>query len=349
MGKLKKTTGDKIEQNDFLGVKSKTIIKPSSTSKKSLKEKIRSRIGFIDKKSALKLEKNAAPKKKTPKKLRKGNKVKPTNTSIISSALEEKYKLKADTVISGCNGVLKLLNAHLSETKKQLFDDEQPIFLQITCIKIPVCPERILRIPLKHSLLTESSEICLIVPDVRGIPIKEYERVIEHYEQHLRSKNVTNIKTVIPYHQLKAEYGQFELKRRLVELYDVFLVDGKISGYVVHQLGKIFYNKRKIPTPIKLQVPKLKESIDKALLKMPLSLHGNGDTFNVQVGHSKMEVEKVAENIFAAVEELDKQFPGGWDNVRGLYVKSSKTESVPIYLTLSKFICFKNYFSPLIL
>lgn len=142
----------------------------------------------------------------------------------------------------------------------------------------------------------------------------------------------------MPFHQLKYEYGQFELKRRLVELYDVFLVDGKISGLVVHQLGKIFYNKKKVPVPIKLHVPNLKESIDKALHKTPLILHAKGDTYIVQVGHSKMKPKNIVENVFAVIEGLEKDFPGGWDNIRALYLKGAVTESIPIYFTLSKLL-----------
>lgn len=341
MGKLKKKLiiNAKVEdETGSLHAKSKHIQKLSRP-KQSLKEKIHSRIALINKKTVVgNLKKQSTMKRslerESPSKLRMKRKV---EYPLVSATLEEKYHIQVDTVISAFNGVVKLLDLHLKKTN-ELFDDEQPVFLQITCIKIPVCPERILRIPLKHSLLTDSSDICLIVPDVRGIPIKEYERVVEHYEQNLHSKNVKNIKTIMPYHQLKYEYGQFELKRRLVELYDVFLVDGKISGYVVHQLGKIFYDKRKLPVPIRLQVPNLKESIDKALHKTALPLHGKGDTYVVQVGHSKMDVVKIVENVYAVIESLEKEFPGGWENIRALYLKGTKTESVPIYFTLSKLL-----------
>ena len=53
--------------------------------------------------------------------------------------------------------------------------------------------------------------------------------------------------------QVKTEYDQYELKRKLVGSYDYFLVDGKIAGHLSHLLGKEFYKKRKLPTSIRFK------------------------------------------------------------------------------------------------
>lgn len=334
MGKLKKQLSPKSSKKADI-TKEKGIKKPSLLGKKTLKEKIQKRIGtgLIKNKPAKKVkEENVEPskahiKKKTPKKTAKTN-----NYSL----LETKYKVQANTVESAFQSVIKLIKLD-NEKKNMLFEDEQPIFLQICAMKVPKCPKRILRIPLKHSLYGESSEVCLIVPDLKDIRNKETERVAEHYEEILKSKGVENIKKIMPYYELRTEYGGFELKRRLVDLYDVFLVDGKISGYVVHKLGKIFYGKRKVPIPIKIESSKLKESIETALKKTHLLLHSNSDSYIVQIGHSNMKNDEIIDNVFALVEGLEKEFPGGWENIRNLHLKGPRTQSLPVYITLSKF------------
>lgn len=198
-------------------------------------------------------------------------------------------------------------------------------------------PSRTLRIPLKHSLLKDTSEICLITDDARGFR-KEFEKSIEHYEEFLKEKNVTNIKTIMPFYQLKTEYGEFELKRKLVELYDAFLVDAKVSGYVVKKLGKIFMEKRKLPVPIRLTANNLKENIDFALRKTSTNLHPNSDNFVMQIGHSEMTEEQIYDNFQEVCEHLAKQFPGGWENIRGLNLKTPKSLAIPVYYTMSKFL-----------
>lgn len=67
-----------------------------------------------------------------------------------------------------------------------------------------------------------------------------------------------------------------------------------------------------------------------------MHIHSKGDNFIVQVGHTKMEQDRIVENIFAAVDKLQTEFPGGLDNMRALHVKTPTTTSVPIYYTLSK-------------
>ncbi|KAF2898166.1 hypothetical protein ILUMI_08007 [Ignelater luminosus] len=220
-----------------------------------------------------------------------------------------------------------------SESKTELLDDDQPIFLQITAIKIPNTPNRQIRLLLKHSLLSEESEICLIVQDI-GNP-KDHDETIEHYQRHLIDHNITRIKTIIPYHQFKSEYGnQYELKRKLLGLYDYFLVDGRISGYVTQSLGKIFLEKRKSPTSIKMDASNLKDHVEKALKKTIMKMHSKGDSYLVQVGHSKMREEDVFENICEVIDELSDVFPGSLDNIRQLGLKTVKGLTVPIYLTL---------------
>lgn len=252
------------------------------------------------------------------------------------SELEDKYQIKGDCIKSAFKAVKQLLEDEANKHSRLFQEEQQPIFLQITCVKIPKCPDRIARLPLQHSLYSDSSEICFIASDVKQIPLKETEQVSEYYENFLASKNIKNIKTVLPLYQLKTEYSEFELKRRLVELYDVFLVDGRISGKVAHILGKIFYKKRKLPIPIKLDSKDLRKTIENALLKTPIHLHAKGDTNILQIGHTNMDEDQKVANFWSVVQSLEKEFPGGWENVRSLHLKGATTIAIPVYLTLSK-------------
>ena len=50
---------------------------------------------------------------------------------------------------------------------------------------------------------------------------------------------------VMPLRQVKVEYDQYELRRRLVNQFDFFLSDGRIAGHILHLLGREVYRKRK--------------------------------------------------------------------------------------------------------
>lgn len=257
-----------------------------------------------------------------------------TEIAVEPKSLKHPF-VKDSDVKSAVDITLKLVEK-VEEQHKTLFEDGKQIFLQFASVKIPKCPLRRVFLPLKHHIHTESPDICLIVPDPLNIRKKDNDQVDEYYEEFLQSRNVTNIKTVMPLYRLKTEYDTFELKRRLVELYDVFLVDGKISGYTKKILGKIFMQKRKLPTCIKLESSNLNNVIDGALKKTSFKLHCAGDSYVVQVGHTKMKVEEIVDNVFEVLKGLEKEFPGGFANIKCLHLKAENTTAVPIYVTLSK-------------
>lgn len=261
--------------------------------------------------------------------------------SPIKATLKSKYNIKRDCLKKAIAGVVKFTSEN-PKLKKQLFENDQfPLYLQINVIKVAKRPSRIIRLPLTHSLLTADSEICLIVPDVKGIKNKEHEKHLEHYENVLRQKNVTNIKKVMTFHEFRTEYETFELKSKLVELYDLFLTDGRIGGKVVKNCGKIFYKKRKVPTSVKLQSTNLKHHIEETLKKTSLYWHSKGDSFMVQFGNSKMTMDQLVQNVYCLLEGLSKELPGGFANIRSLNVTTFRGLNVPIYVSLSKYYTYK--------
>lgn len=247
-------------------------------------------------------------------------------------------KVKSDDIKNAINGVIKFVTEN-PRLQNKLFNEEIPLFLQINSFKIPKTKgpvKQLFRIPLTNSTLPSHADICLIVPDVKGIPNKEHERHVEHYESLLSSKDVKGIKKIMTFHEFRTEYDTFELKNRLADLYDAFLVDGKISGKVVHKCGSIFYKKRKVPISVKLHVAKLKSHIEQSLKKAFFQINLKSDSSSVQIGNSKMTVKHLVENVYSVLQFIEKKFPGKLDNIRSLNVTAHRGSSIPIYVSFSK-------------
>ncbi|GFT87911.1 ribosomal L1 domain-containing protein 1 [Trichonephila clavipes] len=235
--------------------------------------------------------------------------------------------------------VLKKLNEKVqNELKKKpllVETSDSPVFLQVTLKKIP--PKELLqmiKIQLPHSLITDTTEVCLITGDLEKRNRKaESEPVIIHYKDLLRKHGITKITEVIPLRQLRTEYKTFESKRHLAHAYDVFLADKRIACYLPKLLGKEFFKKRKFPVQIDMTNPYLEDEIKKALSQAYLSLTCRGNSYAFEVAHLSMEDIDILENIVASVERLADKLPGKWDNVNGLYIKTEKSKAIPIYIS----------------
>lgn len=262
------------------------------------------------------IEKNAEDKS--------GNDHKEDVSSISVAPKQIKAALKA---------VLKLIQSD-EENHKRLLDAENQIFIQLTVIKVPRAIPRTLRISLPNTRINNLSDVCLIVPNLKRDKPKEVDETIDSYKELLKSKGVENVKEILPLYKLKTEYSQYEMKRRLVELYDTFLVDGRISFTVMKFLGKIFIEKRKQPIPVRLEKPNLKDEFEKSLSKTTMNVHSRGDNFLSIVGNDKMTIEELAENVSAFIENIQNVFPGGSKNIRAFNLKGSNTPAVPIYYSL---------------
>lgn len=93
---------------------------------------------------------------------------------------------------------------------------------------------------MKHSLLIEDDDVILFVKDLhRGV--KDFEETIRHYEDFLKEKGVTGIKTIMPFEQLRQEYSSYEMKIKLSQMYEYYLCDAAISGHISGFLGKVIF------------------------------------------------------------------------------------------------------------
>lgn len=184
-----------------------------------------------------------------------------------------------------------------------------------------------------HSLVAETDEVVLFSTDYVQGHRKDFESTINHHKDLLAEHGCTQIKEIIPITQLKTEYGQFELKRKLSSSYDFFLSDSRISGHIVHILGNAF--KRKVPNAVRMSSKDLKLEVSKALRKTKMHLHSHGDTHTIHVAHTGMTEEEILENVISVCRSLANIYPGGWANIRNIILKTATSLAVPVYITLS--------------
>ncbi|KAK7863245.1 hypothetical protein R5R35_001455 [Gryllus longicercus] len=245
----------------------------------------------------------------------------------------DKSDLCEDKVMESIKALLLLLE----DNKTKLFSDEgKDIYLQITSFKVPLTSPREIRVTLPHSILPETPDVCLFTSDLQKGRRIDHTPTVEHFKELLREKGVTRISEVITLRQLKTEYEQYEMKRALCNSFDVFLSDAKVCGHISHLLGKTFYDRKKLPVPIKLDAKNLKEHVEQALHKSSYRVHNTGSLFVLKVAHNLLTPKQIFENIMAAAKSLKKKFPGGWDNVLQLMIKGAKTIPVPFYLSTKR-------------
>ncbi|XP_054716557.1 ribosomal L1 domain-containing protein 1-like [Uloborus diversus] len=221
--------------------------------------------------------------------------------------------------------------------KKSLLEDEnqQPIFMQVTVKKIPPRKTiKLIKVPLKNSLMKDDTEVCLFAGDLDKKNRKaEVEPDVLHYKNLLKEQNISQITEVITLRQLRTEFKTFEAKRQLMAAYDVFLADSRIAGVLHRFLGKAFYRKRKLPIQINIKTANLKDQVQNALSAtvFPFTSHGNSCTS--EIAHLQMENKQILHNITAAVRVLAQNIPGKWPNILGIYIKTAKSKAIPIYMS----------------
>jgi len=142
--------------------------------------------------------------------------------------------LDRELVGRAVTAILKHAEITRASKKTQLFEEDDMIQLVITLKTIPekqsVKPQRI---AIPHSLHPrESTEVCIFVKD----PQTDIKKLFEE-------KGV-KVSKVVGLAKLKANYKEFEAKRKLCGSYDLFLADARITPMLPKLLGKTFFKKR---------------------------------------------------------------------------------------------------------
>ncbi|XP_053665394.1 ribosomal L1 domain-containing protein CG13096 [Anopheles marshallii] len=232
--------------------------------------------------------------------------------------------------------VYELFRKKGDEKGNKLFGDDLKYNLQIISVKVPRCPSRNCRIILPHPLLRQEDDICLIVKDaIRGREV-DYSLTLHEWEDKLKDLNIGHKVQIIPFQQLKRDYGSYEMKRKLAQRFERFLVDARISGHVFAFLGSQFIKRSKNPTPVKLDnEAKIKEVLAHALQLHTYRQGNKGNSSEIKFAAHWMPVEHAVENGLALLEKLKTAFPGGWLNIQSINITTAteKSQSLPIYVS----------------
>lgn len=153
----------------------------------------------------------------------------------------------------------------------------------------------------------------------------------------LTEVGVTDVKTILPLTKLKQDFGPNNMKLKLLHTYDLFLVESEIAEHVYSLLGKHFIKKRKRPLQVDTTAKAtIKFTIENAKRKVAFKLSAGSNLTCIDVGTHKMENSKIVANIISALEQLKTQYPGGWVNIKKLYLKPLKASKINIPLYYSK-------------
>ncbi|GAU28631.1 hypothetical protein TSUD_55750 [Trifolium subterraneum] len=234
----------------------------------------------------------------------------------------------AETVAKAVDSLLKWRKSKQQTEKPKLFDeDEEFVYLILTLKKIPhnsrVNPHKI---PIPHSLLSSSSEQCLIIDDRANKPARLTK---DEAQKKIQSESIP-ISKVLKLSKLASDYRPFEAKRKLCNSYDLFFADKTIVPLLPRLLGKQFFKKRKLPVQVDLKKMNWKEQIEKACCSALLFLR-TGTCSVLKVAKLSMERDEIVENVVAAMEGVVEVFPKKWAVVRSFHVKLLESLALPIY------------------
>ncbi|XP_049297782.1 ribosomal L1 domain-containing protein CG13096-like [Anopheles funestus] len=222
------------------------------------------------------------------------------------------------------------------EKGNRLFGDDLKYSMQIISVKVPRCPLRICRITYPHSMLRQEDEICLIVKDLTRGRSVDYTPTLHEWEDKLKGLEIGHKVQIIPFQQLKRDYGAYEMKRKLAQRYERFLADARISGHVFAFLGSQFTRRCKTPISVNLEnEADIKEVIEKALYMQSYQQGNKGRTTEIKFAAHWMPVEHAVENGMALLEKLKTVYPGGWLNIQTINIATAteKSESLPIHIS----------------
>jgi len=222
-----------------------------------------------------------------------------------------------------------LLN-HAQRSKKAtgkvpLLDDADPISVLIGMKAIPATNGRTkpYLITLEHPMMDpEETEVCLIVKD----PQREFKDKIEE-------KGIKSVKKVIGVSKLRAKFKQYEAKRQLCSSYDLFLADDRVLPVLPHLLGKVFFEKKKQPLPVKLTQSNWDSQFKNIFNATPFYL-AEGMCSTVKIGHTGMDRTHLAQNIVSALDKVADVLPKKWQGIQALHIKTHDSIALPIYHAL---------------
>jgi len=151
------------------------------------------------------------------------------------------------------------------------------------------------------------------------------------------------VRKVLGLSKLRAKFNTYETLRQLRDTHDLILTDERIMPSLRTALGSSFLRTTtKIPIPIRIAKkngkPASQEAIEKEVKKAVEAAHihlAHTNSTNVRIGLVKHSAEQLMENVLAVIAYMiteRKCIKAGWKGVRGVYIKSSQSAALPLYL-----------------
>ncbi|XP_051023308.1 ribosomal L1 domain-containing protein 1 [Acomys russatus] len=224
---------------------------------------------------------------------------------------------------------VEVLFAHSKSRKKNnelLLNENENLFLMVILWKIPEKELRV-RVSLPHSILSDSSEVCLFTKDDCESP----EQTEGFYKKLLKKHGINTVSQIIPFKTLKTEYKAYEAKLRLLGSFDIFITDERIRRHLPSHIGRHFYQRKKVPVPVNLLAKNLSKEIDRCVTGTVLNISKHGSCSTVRIGHTGMKTQHIVENILTVSEMLSVKLPEKWPSVKLLFLKTEKSVSLPIF------------------
>eukprot|EP00915_Cephaloidophora_sp_WS-2016_P001016 GHVH01001347.1.p1 GENE.GHVH01001347.1~~GHVH01001347.1.p1 ORF type:complete len:271 (+),score=32.81 GHVH01001347.1:49-861(+) len=195
----------------------------------------------------------------------------------------------------------------ISALRTTITDEDGEVALQRVVISfqlatVPDVPyQRHVLIPVPHSVYSlEDTDLCVIVPDGHKVEYESQPEILDGVDK------------IIEFSTLFREYQSFESKKDLVNAFDVFLCDRRLSPNVGNFLGRTFRDKGKQPVLIDLghdgsKISALCQSVD--LIKNSVKFQiRTGSLLGITAGRSDQSDKHLVENLAAIIIGINNFF-----------------------------------------
>lgn len=202
-------------------------------------------------------------------------------------------------------------------------DEEIPLLLQVSATKF-FSDSKVLKmhqLSVPHPTIAEDASVCVITKD--GLISKELMEEIEDMD-------LPHFGKIITVHDLKTTYKPYQSRRKLQSEFDIFLVDSNIVPMMPKLLGKIFYQRNKLPQTIKMIEGKkfnkdvFLKSYGEALTSIPFMLP-MGVNLVLRIGFLGQDISHLMENL-KVISEYFSKF-----QIRSFQLKLADSPSLPVY------------------
>ncbi|KAI8331164.1 ribosomal protein L1/ribosomal biogenesis protein [Chlamydoabsidia padenii] len=203
--------------------------------------------------------------------------------------------------------------------KKKAISDEQIVWLTISSLNLIITPrEKVAMIPLIHPTQTAGTRRCLFSKDSQ-----------QATKDLLTSQKVKGIHKVIGISKFRKQHGSKEAQQQLLDQYDVFMADQRLVKVLRQTLGKDFY-KRTTPLLINMKETDIQKQVIHSIHSTYMNFR-KGDCHSIKIAIAGQTPKQAYENIINAIDTIIANLPGGVDNLRSLFIKTSDSISLPIY------------------